>query len=248
MNPKSLKAIVVDDEWGTIDLLMHHLSEFHAIRIVGTASNASDGFALIEKHKPDLAFLDIHLPDYTGLELAHKVIEIHPAIRIIFITAYSEHTIEAIRAQAFDYLLKPIDLEQLKEMFERLKKCIAPVSDKSKIKTLSSDKPIEHLRINLRSGFIKINPEEIIFIKASGNYTEIQLINNENHLVTKSIGALIQLLQCCHFLRISRSIAINLKYLRQVDTKKREILLKYGSTEYVVEASREYLKNLDQLF
>ncbi|HRT84401.1 MAG TPA: response regulator, partial [Bacteroidales bacterium] len=100
---------MADDEPGVMLLLCSILSKLERALVIGAADNAKDAIALVREHNPDLAFLDIELPDIKGIELAERLREIKPDLAIVFITAHQEYSLDAFKLYAFDYILKPTD-------------------------------------------------------------------------------------------------------------------------------------------
>jgi two-component system LytT family response regulator len=114
------KVVMADDEHGVMLLLCSILSRLEGALVIGTAENAKDTIKLTIEHNPDLAFLDIELPDMKGIELAEKLREIKPDLAIVFITAHQEYSLNAFKLYAFDYILKPIDEERINLGNERV--------------------------------------------------------------------------------------------------------------------------------
>ncbi|MDD4783530.1 MAG: response regulator, partial [Syntrophaceticus sp.] len=112
---RSLKVAAADDERGVLLLLKSILSEMDGIQLAGVSENAADAIELVESQKPDLALLDIELPDMKGIELAEKLRQIKPDLYIVFITAYENYSLDAFRLYAYDYILKPIDQRRVKD-------------------------------------------------------------------------------------------------------------------------------------
>ena len=113
-----VKVVMADDEPGVMLLLCSILSKLERALVIGAADNAKDAIALVREHNPDLAFLDIELPDIKGIELAERLREIKPDLAIVFITAHQEYSLDAFKLYAFDYILKPIDEERVKSTLE----------------------------------------------------------------------------------------------------------------------------------
>ena len=122
-----VKVVMADDEPGVMLLLCSILSKLERALVIGAADNAKDAIALVREHNPDLAFLDIELPDIKGIELAERLREIKPDLAIVFITAHQEYSLDAFKLYAFDYILKPIDEERVKSTFQRIYKLIGTV-------------------------------------------------------------------------------------------------------------------------
>lgn len=116
----SLKIIMTDDEFASLQILESILNKFEDANIVGMAENAIDTIELVEKQKPDVAFLDISLPDMDGIELAKKIREIAPNIFIVFVTVHERYIWKAGEAFYTAYILKPIDEEQVKSTFNHI--------------------------------------------------------------------------------------------------------------------------------
>jgi len=125
-----VKVVMADDEPGVMLLLCSILSKLERALVIGAADNAKDAIALVREHNPDLAFLDIELPDIKGIELAERLREIKPDLAIVFITAHQEYSLDAFKLYAFDYILKPIDEERVKSTFQRIYKMLE-ISKKS---------------------------------------------------------------------------------------------------------------------
>jgi len=241
MESNSIHVVIVDDEPDARDLMAQIIGGFRELRLLGTACNAFEGLQLISRLKPDIAFVDINMPLQSGLELAELVAQSQRHTSIVFVTAYDAYVMQAIRSSAFDYLLKPVDPDELTSMIERYKarkELLLPIND-----TPSANK----IRLNIRTGYILVDPGEIVMISAHGNYAEIHLCNKEKFIVSQAIGCISGMLPAGQFLRVSRSALINLKYLRQVDRKNRTAILKAGDQELQACISREHMADLDEL-
>lgn len=115
---------MADDEPGILLLLGSVLNELEGALVVGTAENANDAIGLVKDQSPDLAFLDIELPDMRGIELADRLRKIKPDLAIVFITAHQEYSLDAFKLYAFDYILKPIDEERVKTNFRHIQQML----------------------------------------------------------------------------------------------------------------------------
>ncbi|MFH1160252.1 MAG: response regulator [bacterium] len=228
-----LRAVIVDDEPEGISTLETLLRECPRIEVIGTISNTKNAVEQIELLQPDLVFTDIQMPEKNGFEVVNELYIDGCKPAIIFVTAFDEYTIQAIRYAAFDYLLKPVDLTELKHAVSRL--CLKQ-GEKTKDeqiallreKTLSPNK----LKISTTGGFTLINPEEIVYIQADWNYAELFFNPDKHELVTMNIGSMEAMLPAGRFFRISRSIIINIPYLVKVSRKKRLAILQKDGNEY----------------
>jgi len=170
-----VKVVMADDEPGVMLLLCSILSKLEGALVIGTAENANDAITLIKEHNPDLAFLDIELPDMKGIDLAEKLRDIKPDMAIVFITAHQEYSLDAFKLYASDYILKPIDEERVKSTFLRIYKMLE-ISKKSN--TSSYTKP-SRISINLGDERIFIKLNEIFYIERSGRHTIISCTNGK---------------------------------------------------------------------
>lgn len=226
MSLHPIQCIIVDDDPAAISNLKTLIRDYSDIQITDTVENSETAVDIILEKRPDLLFLDIQMPGMTGFEVVKALTEegFHPPI--IFVTAYDQFAIEAIRHSAFDFLVKPVTAEELHRALERFReeKQEVPVREKYSRLIERSWVP-QRLKINTTGGFTLIDPEEIVYIQADWNYAEIFLGGGKSELCTMNIGALESMLPVNTFFRISRSVIINTKYLTKVSRKKREALL-----------------------
>ena len=116
-----IKVVVVDDEKRALNRMKVLLGNFKDIELLEQIDNSTDAINYIVKNEPDLVFMDIEMPGISGLEIAEEINKNHLDTKIVFITAYEHYAIKAIKKGAFDYLLKPVNIDELKETFERYK-------------------------------------------------------------------------------------------------------------------------------
>jgi two-component system LytT family response regulator len=212
----SIKTIIIDDEKASRTLLKAMLEKYcQEIEVIALCEDLPTGVKTIRKQKPDLIFLDIEMPGHSGLELLEFFNEDEVEFSIIFTTAYNHYAIQAFKLSAVDYLLKPIEREELVYAIERYKKktvkpnytllkenITQPVSQKIAIPTGSS---IRFLALN-----------EIVYLKADGSYTHIILENNDKIMVSKSLKQYEELLIFSDdFIRCHKSYLVNVNYIKE---------------------------------
>lgn len=176
--PEQFRIIIIDDEPNVRIALKEILTQqFPAIKIAAEAGNVPDGVKEIQKHKPDLIFLDIEMPGYSGLQLLEFFEEDQPEFEIIFVTAYNEYAIQAFKVSAFDYLLKPVNPEELKSAINRFSRLQKNKNNSERIKLLKesyqSEVIPEQLAISSNNGYDFIRLPEVILFEADGSYTSI---------------------------------------------------------------------------
>lgn len=246
MKKLTISVVIIDDEPEARSLMTSILSRFDNVQISGTAADALEGFQLISKTKPDLAFLDISMPVHTGIDLAEVISASNLTTRIVFVTAYDQYLLPAIRHSAFDYLMKPVDPEEIERVLTRFCELPGKSMENDIQRLMNKVQPMQKIKLNIRTGYVLVDPAEIVLVKADGNYTEIFLNNNEKLIVSQGIGHFSEVLPGVLFMRSSRSALINLRYLRQVDRKCRKVTLKAGEMTLQTTISRDLLPELEK--
>ncbi len=246
---QKIKAIIVDDEPEAQDLLENLISEeFPKIDIKGIASNVDEGIELIIKNKPEIVFLDIQMPRKNGFELLHELQHLDVNPTIIFTTAYDEFAVEAIRHSAFDYLQKPIKVHELERTIARYNKehIESDFKQQSKIILEYIRKP--RIKFNTRSGFVLVDPEEVLYCLADANYTDIHLINSDEITVSYSLTNVQQMFSNSEYVRCGRSHLINTRYLVNVNRKERSCTFSVDSNQIKITITKQGVRDLEKFW
>lgn len=209
-----LRTVIVEDEAPSLELLKSMLSEFDDIELVGEAHDGPDGVKLIDKVKPDLAFLDIQLPVFTSIEILQKI-KHHPFI--VFITAYDEYAIKAFEANAVDYLLKPTTKERLQEAIHRVQQRHLKFQDILSVMENIIDKKRFQDRFAVKIGdeILLIPAEDIFWFHAEDKYVFIHTYDQE-YLIDETLKNLEEYLDPKQFIRIHKSVIINSKKINRI--------------------------------
>lgn len=235
-----IKAVIIDDEENTREVLTGVLNlKCKDVEVVGYGKDVKSGIEAINKYKPDVVLLDIKMPDGTGFDLLLRIKAEAYNFHVIFITAYEEYALKAFRFSAIDYLLKPIDPN---ELYKAIEKCKTMHKDefKQKMETFSynSDKQGENKKIVLKTQdaihIVKVN--DIIRCESDGGYTTFFTVNNGKIMVSHSIKDFEELFEEFGFFRIHQSHLLNLAFVKRFD--KREGGYVIMSDESVVPVSR----------
>ena len=205
-----VKVIIADDEPGILLLLRSILRELEGALVVGTAENANDAIKLVEEQCPDLAFLDIELPDMKGIELAEKMREIKPDLTIVYVTAHQEYTLDAFKLYAFDYILKPIDQERVKATFRRIQQ-MRKLTEKDS--SIPYPQPYR-ISVNLGNERVFLKPGDIFYIEKTGRHTIINCVNGK-FKTRETLQKLEQHLGK-NFFRSHKSFIINIQRVERV--------------------------------
>lgn len=213
---KPLTAIVVDDEEESVKMLETLISGIKGITCVGSASHPDKVLTLYLKARPDIIFLDIQLGATTGLELLDELHSMKLFPIVVFTTAYESYALQAIKAGAFDYLLKPLDPDEFENVIMKIREYRKEHQLEERLVKLEKLVKNHHkLRFNTRSGFVLLHPDEIMYIEAAANYSDIYLSKTRREVVSMNIGTIEEMLPE-QFIRISRYHIVNSTYLIRI--------------------------------
>lgn len=233
--PTTYKALIIDDEPAAREILTTHLKKIDVITVVGVCKNASEGFTHLSKQQVDLIFLDINMPEISGLSFAKAL---QKETKVIFTTAYREYAVDGFDLQAVDYLLKPISLERLiKAINKFLGEHIVP-EEKTRSKITSEATNYMFVRADRR--MIKIMFEEILFIESLSDYLKIH--TTEKTITTReTISNILTRLPTSLFVRSHRSYIVNLLQINSFTNEVIEI------ENNAIPISRSYKKDVVSL-
>jgi two-component system, LytTR family, response regulator LytT len=199
-----LKALVVDDEAPARSELRYLLGECGGVEVVGEAGNAVEALQLIKAIPYDVIFLDIQMPGLTGVQLAEVLAGLSRPPAIIFVTAHSEHAVKAFEVRATDYLVKPVELDRLKQALARLQ----PVSEQPPAR-------IERIPVEKAGKKLLVNVEDILYVMAKDDYSYLYT-SADRYLSTISLAQLEVKLEPVGFFRIHRRYLVNLSRVKEV--------------------------------
>lgn len=244
MDKNVFKVLIVDDEPEARNLLRSLLSEIKNTEIVGEAENSEHALYLLVEHFPDLILMDINMPGKTGMDLVHLIKSRNIDIPVVFISAYKEYSINAIRNEVYDFLLKPVDKEELKLVIEKHKRIKRRGLSVRLMEVLQSINEEPKVRINSKHSFILINPADIVYCEANENNTAIYLTNGKTETVDTSLSGIKPNLSPFDFFPLGRSLLINLSYLRSINKVTDTCILQYGKQTWKAQASHKSIKKL----
>jgi two-component system LytT family response regulator len=245
------KAVIIDDENRTRELIAKMINSFGLdILAIPAGENVQSGIQAIEELKPDIVFLDIQMPDGTGFDVLKSVKDKN--FEVIFITAHEEFAIKAIKFSALDYLLKPIDPEELKAAVEKAIKAVDDKKDESQFEALQNNiTPNQKKRLVLKTqeSVYVVELHEIIRCEADRNYTSFFLSSGKKILVSKTLKDYETLLSSHNFLRVQQSHLVNLDYVDRYDKGNGgSVVMKDGSEVPLSPAKREvFFKIIENL-
>ena len=228
---KEYHAIIIDDERKVREALGIMIREYcPEIRLCGTAASAAEGRELLQNNKVDFIFLDISMPKEDGFDFLKTI----PKERygIIFVTAFEEYALNAIKANAIDYLLKPVHPVELQDAVSRaikyheLRKVKAEVRiiystslDNLQSQILSESLKFENITVADQFGYRMVRISDLMYLEADSNFTILHFSGLEKIVASRSLSEFEKLLESHHFFRIHKSILINMNYLRALSSQ-----------------------------
>jgi two-component system LytT family response regulator len=191
------------------------------VQIIASTNSAHLGKTLIEEHRPDLVFLDIEMPGMSGIDLLRSFTE--PDFHFVFITAFDAYAIEAFRLSAIDYLLKPVEADDIKRVIEKIKKDLRKRENTISTQLQNLEKLLQQnhstaeskIGIGMADKIVFINLPEILYCEANGAYTNVYLKEGKKIVSSKSLGEFESQLSSQKFFRIHHSILINLNHVKE---------------------------------
>jgi two-component system, LytTR family, response regulator len=205
-----LKCVAIDDEPLALELIKQYASKFPALEMTQTFLNAIAGAEYLRKGKTDLLFLDIQMPDITGLQLLRSLKE--PPM-VIFTTAYSKYAVDGFELDAVDYLLKPIE-------FERFDKAVTKALEYFKYKEGISDKPVECIYVRSDYHMVRIDLDKIEYLESFDDYVKIYCSDKTNVMTLMSLKKIQEKLPANKFFRVHRSYVVSLSKIKTIVNRK----------------------------
>jgi two-component system LytT family response regulator len=241
-----VKAIIIDDEPYCCEVIATLLKDSPEVEVMAICNSASDALKAIRQYSPDLVFLDVEMPKMNGFEMLEQLPSVN--FEIIFTTSYDQYALKAIRFSAIDYLLKPIDSEELQKALQKvIHRSQKPTAQQLEIlmqKIHQPSTPINKIAMPTMDGLQMIAVDSIISCESDSNYTILQLKNKKKLIVSRTLKDIEELLEDHSFIRVHRCYLANMneveKYVKgeggylimsdgttiDVSRNKKELLLK----------------------
>lgn len=244
---RMIKTLVVDDEPFARARILKLLEEFDFITLIGECKNGKEAVAQIQNYKPDLVFLDIQMPDFSGFEVLAKS-EKQKLPFIIFVTAFNQYALKAFDVKAVDYLLKPYDNDRFAQALEHARDQIIQKDESllhKKMIGLLEEHALQQedikfkLEIKDKGKVSRINTFDIHYLEAQGNYIKVHLAE-KNFMIRETLQNIKSSLEKNTFLQIHRSVMINTNYITQIrytGNNQYQVFLKNGIS---LHSSRSY--------
>lgn len=248
---KLIRSIIVDDEPAARARIVRLLAQDPELELVSECRNGMEAIEAVNKHRPDLIFLDVQMPQMNGIETLDKIPEDRRPV-VIFVTAHDHYALKAFDRNAVDYLLKPYDDERFFSALEKAKEHIEMrMNSKLTGKLLSlmrehiqaSSDYTEQFTIRDKGREYKVHVDDLVFLRAEGNYVRLQM-KDKNHLHRMTMNAVESELDPARFLRIHRSYIVNVVHIRSTRySGNNEFIFSMANGERIV-SGRSYKEQI----
>ena len=246
-----IKAIIIDDDHLNRELILQAVESFCPnVSVVGEAKDVKSGVSTINEKEPDLILLDIKMPDGSGFDLIKHFDK--PDFKVIFISGYMEYAIKGYKFGAVDYILKPVDQEELALAINRAYDIIR-IEEKLKFKALEENikslQKTDKIILKTNEHVHLINTSDIVRIEADGNYSTFYIADGRNVIVSRAIKEWEETLIDKGFHRIHKSHIININKLNYFDkTDSGDVIMSDGSVVPVASRKKDMLMDLFESF
>lgn len=227
-----MKAIIIDDETKARQLLEAMLTDLcPEVKVEATCNNLASGVKAIKQHNPNVVFLDIEMPGHNGLQLLDFLLDEEITFDIIFVTAYSEYAINAFKLEAIDYLLKPVDADQLVAAVERCKRKHQSEFEKYQLlKHRFSSSTREKLAISQLDGVLLVDYQNILFLEGDGSYTKVVCKNGVTYTASRNLKYFEGVLAASkQFFRCHKSFIVNTNEIKNITRGEKPMAIMEGA-------------------
>lgn len=236
-----IKTIIIDDENNALEVLEIMLKKYcPEVEILEKCNSGNAGIEAIEKHKPDLVFLDIEMPHINGFDVLNATKRYK--YKVIFTTAYNQFAIKAFKFSAIDYLLKPIDFEELKEAVKKIASTENHSTFEENLQKLMAQiqQPKQkRIALPINNSLQFFDFDEIIRLESESNYTHIFLANNRKITLSKTLKEVEEKFEGQDFFRVHQSHFINLNHIDKIYKGENAYLVMKDGTQITISRHRK---------
>ena len=237
----TIRAIIVDDEQDAVQILQMQLQQHcPQVQVIGSYTSSAKALSGIEALLHDLLFLDVEMPVMNGFELLENLQPLQ--FSIVFVTAYNQFALRAFKFNALDFLVKPVDTQELVQAVARAAKQIKPTTTQlSHLQKQLRGEAVTKIAIPGHNGISFIELNEIVYAEASNNYSKIILTDGRQFIVSKTLKDVQEVLEEDHFLRVHRQYIINLNHVQQFNRNEGILTMTNSVPIPVARAQKENL-------
>ncbi|MDO8929574.1 MAG: LytTR family DNA-binding domain-containing protein [Bacteroidota bacterium] len=246
MGKDQIGALIIERDVTALEHLKNLLGFYPMVSFIETATDTDVALLKVIDINPDIVFLEYPVKGKTGKKIIKFIQTKLPNTSVVFVTKSKKYAVDAIGHEVYNYLLKPVVKTELVKILEKVQ------PDKQAnilnlIDEIIEKKQDDHrLKFHTTKGYTLINPNEILFCKAEGHYTELHFVNKSRELTNMFLSKVEQILNPYNFLRISRSMVVNKNYIRKVFPTTDTLILSVNGLEYEIKGSRLQMKTLNR--
>lgn len=232
---RKLKVLIADDEADALEIMGMLLKEHEMVEVVGQISDPHKIESSILKLKPDVLFLDIVMPGYSGVDLVRNLREYNMDLSVVMVTAHPEYINDIVNLQVFYCLFKPVDRLELAELIDKLVQ--------HKHVSIDGDHKI---KLPVKNGYIFLDYEDLLMLNAEGNYTRIHTVKKNEYVSSYNMGRLYRRLNPETFFRINRGCVLNSAYLRHIDVRRNIATILVDGEVQEIHVSNTFITNFNK--
>lgn len=245
-----LRVLIADDDMGMRTVMRKIVERVEDFVLVAEAADGKTALELTEKLKPDVVFLDVEMPEMTGVECARAIEDMNPNIIIIFATAHDSYMSDAFEVYAFDYLIKPFKVERVIQTLERARERL--FSRTSRTLSAPAPKPKAvggRMMLRHREGVTFINLQDILLIQREDRSTVLYTANNERYVTNDTLSEMEEKLPSDVFFRCHKSYIINLHHIKDITPYGRwTYVIRLEGTQHDALITHEKYEELERMF
>ena len=234
---RKINVIIADDEEDALEIFSILLLDTNKVNILKQIKDPLKIESAIASLNPDAVFLDIQMPNYDGVDLLKNLRSYRPTLPVIYVSAHKKFALEAAKLNAFSYLLKPVNREELLLTINK-------IIDYKKELNSRIQKNNNRIKLPVKNGLIFIEINEIVSLIAEGNYTKINLISGKSHISSYNLGKLFKNLPLYQFERINRGTVVNKTYLKEINRHEKQCTLIAGDIIEKFSVSSTFLHSI----
>lgn len=240
-----IKVCIIEDEPEIRRLLRMIVEKQEGFTVVAENGDFASAVSDFAKYRPDVAFVDIDLKGESGLECAKVLTELNPKLKVIFATAHSEYMANAFEIYAFDYLVKPFNVERVVKTLSRIKN---KAEEEAAVTVVQSEKQSDKLMIKGKEQIVFVDKKDIIFIERSDNATRI-VTEEETYKTSASLGTIEEKLSPTEFMRCHKSYIINISRITKIEPYGRwTYIVKFKGTQETALMTSQNYEEIKKLF
>lgn len=244
---RAIKAIIVDDEPSARNILEKFLELAQKVVVVASVGDTKRGLEAIDEFSPDVIFLDINMPEEDGLQFATRLRNNKVNIQIIFTTAYKNYAASAFSLKPLDYLVKPFGINDVFDIITKIENFLDEIAIANQEDAIWRSNIPNTLKLRTKKGYIFVKPDDVLYLKVENTVTTLYNYSGGYDRIFETISDLTERLEELNFLRVNRSVMVNLRYVERIEKTTRSCFVrgKEGKIEFhITNGAYKYIESL----